>query len=176
MTLKLDAKVAIVEQLNELVSRSISIAAADYRGLSVAQMTELRNAARQVGLVLRVYRNTLARRAVKDTPFDCLQQALIGPIVLLFSQNEPGAPARLLQSFTKENKNLNVRALALGGKLYEAAQLQAIASLPSKEEALAQLMSVMLAPVTKLVRTLAEPYAQVVRVLAAIGDNKQQAA
>ena len=176
MTLKLDAKVAIVQQLNELASQSVSVAAADYRGLSVDQMTGLRMAARKMGVVLRVYRNTLARRAVEGTDFACLQPALVGPMVLLFSKTEPGAAARVLQSFVKENKALEVRALALGGQLYGADQLAAVASLPSKDEAISQLMSVMIGPVTKLVRTMAEPYAQAARVMAAIRDKKQQAA
>lgn len=173
MALQLDAKKEIVKQLSEVASQSISAACANYRGLSVAQMTELREQARKSGVVLRVYRNTLARLAMKDTEYDCLLPALTGPVVLLFSQEEPGAAARLLKTFSKEHKALEVTALALGGQLYAADQLQAIASLPSKDEAIAQLMSVMVAPITKLVRTMAEPYAQVVRVVDAVRCTKQ---
>lgn len=175
MPIKLDDKKAIVAELAEIANQSISAIAADYRGLTVSEMTELRATSRKAGVHMRVYRNTLARRAVDGTAFACLTDALVGPIVLLFSQDEPGAAARLLRDFIKAHENLEVRALALDGKLLGPDQLKAIASLPSREEALATLLSVMKAPITKFVRTVREPYAQVVRVLAAIADKKKAA-
>lgn len=173
MTLNLADKKAIVSELSGVVANSISAAAAHYRGLSVADMDKLRVDARKMGIKMGVYRNTLARLAVKDTKFACLTEALVGPVVLFFADQEPGAPARLLRDFVKSNDKLEVRALTLDGKLLGAEHLSAVASLPSRDEALAQLLSVMKAPVTKFVRTLNEPAAQAVRVLAAIGDKKR---
>jgi len=171
--LNLEQKQAIVAELSELAGKSISAVAADYRGLTVSEMTELRSVAREKGVVLRVYRNTLARRALKETSFACLEDAFVGPIVLLFSQEEPGAAARLLRDFIKKHENMEVRALAVDGQKLGSDQLEAVASLPSRDEAIALLMSVMQAPVTKLVRTLNEPVAQAVRVFGAIRDQKQ---
>ena len=175
MVLKLDDKKAIVAELAGVVEQSVSAIAADYRGLTVSEMTELRSTARKAGIVMRVYRNTLARRAVKETTFACLTDALVGPIVLFFSQDEPGAAARLLRDFVKAHEALEVKALVLDGQLLGPDQLKAVASLPSREEALASLLSVMNAPVTKFVRTLAEPYAQMVRVMGQVRDKKQAA-
>lgn len=175
MTLKLDDKKAIVAELAEVVANSVSAVAADYCGLTVAEMTELRVQARKAGVKLRVYRNTLARRAVAGTAFACLTDALTGPIVLFFSQDEPGAAARLIRDFMKAHENLAVRGLAIDGELLGPEQLKAVASLPSRDEAIAQLMSVMQAPVTKFVRTLNEPVAQFVRVMGQVRDQKQAA-
>ncbi len=175
MALTLDDKKTIVAELAEVVGKSVSAIAADYRGLTVSEMTELRANARRVGVLMRVYRNTLARKAIEETTFACLKEALVGPIVLLFSQDEPGAAARLLHEFIKVHKALEVRGLVLDGNLLAPEQLEAIASLPSREEALIQLVAVMQAPVTKFVRTLKEPVAQMVRVMGAVCD-KQKAA
>jgi len=174
--LNLEQKKASVALFSDIASQAVSIAAAEYRGLKVSHMTALRVAARKNGVVLRVFRNTLARRALEGTQFACLADALTGPIVLLFSQDEPGAAARLLRDFIKTNESLKVRGFALEGKFIAGDQLQAVASMPSRFEALGQLASVIQAPVTKLVRTFNEPVAQFVRVLAAIRDKKQEAA
>ena len=123
--------------------------------------------------MIRVYRNTLAKRAIQNTNFACMEEALVGPVVLLFSLDEPGAAAKLVRDFAKANEIFEVKALVFEGRLLSAAQLAAVATLPTRDEALATLMSVMLAPVTKSVRTMAEPYAQAVRVIAAIRDKKQ---
>ncbi len=175
MALNLEQKKEIVSELAEVAKNSISAIAADYRGLTVSEMTDLRAGAREKGIKLRVYRNTLARLALKDTSFECLKPALSGPIVLLFSQDEPGAAARLIRDFAKKNDQLEVRGLAIDGQFLEADQLKAVASLPSRDEAIAQLMSVMQAPVTKFVRTLNEPVAQFVRVMGQIRDQKEAA-
>lgn len=176
MSLNLEDKKAIVAELTQLASTSLSCVAADYRGLTVSQLTALRADARKAGVAMRVYRNTLARRAVKETSFACLNDALVGPLVLLFAREEPGAAAKLVRDFIKDNEKLEVRALALDGRLLGPDQLKAVASLPSRDEAIAQLMSVMKAPITKFVRTVKEPYAQVVRVMAAVRDQKKEAA
>lgn len=173
MTLKLEDKKAIVAELSAVAAESISVAAADYRGLSVSAMTELRNSARSVNVKMRVYRNTLARRALQDTTFAGLNDALVGPIVLFFSKDELGAPARLIRDFAKKYEQFQVRAFALDGRIFSADQMKSVADLPSRNEAIARLLSVMQAPVTKFVRTLKEPVAQAVRVIAAIRDQKQ---
>lgn len=173
MALNLEEKRAIVGELTEVAKNSISAAVASYRGLTVTEMTDLRSSARKQGIKLRVYRNTLARLALAATDFACLRDALVGPIVLLFSQDEPGAAARLLTDFTKKFDKLEVKALALDGQLFGPTQLKAVASLPSRQEALAQLAAVFLAPVTQFVRTVNEPVAQFVRVMGAVRDQKQ---
>jgi large subunit ribosomal protein L10 len=175
MALKLEGKKAIVTEVANIAANAVLAVAANYRGLTVSQMTDLRSKARQAGLYLRVVRNTLARRAVEETEFACLQEALVGPMILLFSSEDPGVAARLMRDFAKDNKDLEVKALVMGGKLLTAEAIEAVANLPSREQAIGMLMSVMNAPVTKLVRTLAEPYAQAVRAFAAIRDQKQAA-
>lgn len=173
MALNLEQKKAIVSELSEAVKHAVSAAAADYRGLTVTEMTELRSEARKRGIKTRVYRNTLARRALAETEFACLRDALVGPIVLFFSKDEPGAAAKLLVDYTKKFERLEVKALALDGQLLGPAQLQSVASLPSRHEALSQLAAVFLAPVTKFVRTVNEPVAQFARVMGQIRDQKQ---
>ena len=171
--LNLEDKKAIVAELSETAGCAMSAVAADYCGLTVSAMNALRKSARMNGVDMRVYRNTLARRALKDTEFACLSEVLTGPVVLFFSQEDPGAAARLIRDF--ESDALTVRGLALGGQLLAADQLKAVASLPTRDEALAQLLSVMKAPVTKFVRTLNEPAAQAVRAFAAVADQKKAA-
>lgn len=173
MPLNLEDKKAIVADLSAVVADSVSAVAADYRGLTVSEMTELRSQARDKGLYMRVVRNTLARRAVEGTDYACLTEALVGPLVLIFAKDEPGAGARLLRDFMKDHDNIEVKALALDGQLMGADQLKAVADLPSRDEALATLMSVMQAPVTKLARTMAETYSQAVRCMGQIRDQKQ---
>lgn len=175
MALKPEDKKAIVAELTEVAGTAVSAVAADYRGLTVSEMTDLRAKARSNGVKMRVYRNTLARRAIEGTEFACLKEVLVGPLVLMFSLEEPGAAARILRDFIKTHKAFEVRALAMGGALLAANQLDAVASLPSREEALSQLAAMLNAPVTQFVRTLKEPVAQFVRVMAAVRDQKQAA-
>jgi len=171
----LDDKKAIVEGINKLADQSIAGIAANYRGLTVAQMDQLRFDARKVGVSVRVARNTLAKRAIADTSFACLGESLQGPIVLLFSQEDPGACARVLKDFLKNNDAMEVVSLVVDGSLLPSDQLKAVASLPTYEQAVSQLMSVMIAPATKLVQTTNETVAQLVRVLAAVADKKKAA-
>lgn len=165
MTLNLESKKAIVAEVSEVASKAVSLVVADYRGLDVPAMTALRCKARECGVYLRVVRNTLARRAVKNTEFECMENAFVGPLVFGFAKNEPSAAARLFKEFAKTNAKFEVKALSVGGQYFAANQLDAVASLPTRDEALAQLAAVMLAPVTKLVRTLAEPSGMLVRAL-----------
>lgn len=175
MALRLENKKEIVAEVSEIASDSVAAVVAYYRGLTVTQMTDLRAQARKTGVYLRVVRNTLARRAVEGTEFACLQDSLTGPVVLAFSRTEPSAAARLVRDFAKDNEKLEVKVLAVGSNLYQAEQLAQIAKLPTKDEAIAQLMSVMQAPITKFVRTLNEPTAKMVRTFAALRDQKSAA-
>ena len=176
MALKLEQKQAIVAEVAGVAASALSAVAAEYRGLTVIQMTQLRSEARNKGVYLKVIRNTLAKRAIEGTPFSCLQEVLVGPIVLAFSQNDPGAAARLVRDFSKENEALVIKALSVSGQLLAVNDLDKLASLPTREEAIATLMGVMKAPIEKFVRTLAEPHAKLVRTLAAVCDQKQATA
>lgn len=176
MVLKLEDKKTIVSEVAAVANQAVSLVAAEYNGLTVSQLTELRNKARNSGVYMRVVRNTLARRALEGTQFACMQESLIGPLVLAFSETEPSAAARLFKDFAQDNEALKVKALAIESQLLGPEGLSKVASLPTRDEAIAQLMSVMQAPITKLVRTLAEPQAKLVRTLAAIRDQKQAAA
>ncbi|MCK5718224.1 MAG: 50S ribosomal protein L10 [Thiomargarita sp.] len=172
MPLKLSDKRAIIATVNDLASRAHSAVVAEYRGLTSAEMTELRHKARDAGVHLQVVRNTLAQRAVLKTNFECLQPTLVGPVIMAFSLNEPKAAAQVLNDFLKTNKKLVIKSLGLGGQLLPASDLERIANLPSHEEAISMLMSVMQGPMTKLVRTLAEPHAKLVRTIAAVRDKQ----
>ena len=173
MTITLAAKKAMVEEVSAVASKAVSAVVADYRGLTVNQMTQLRAQARKSGVYLKVVRNTLTRRAFLDTEFSCLGDKLVGPLFVALSLQTPSDAARLLKEFVKTFEKLEIKALSVGGKLYTSDQLDVIASLPTKDEALAKLMYVMRAPVEKFVRTLAEPQVKLVRVIAAIRDTKQ---
>ncbi|MCF6767364.1 50S ribosomal protein L10 [Thiotrichales bacterium 19S11-10] len=173
--LRLEDKKAIVTEVSEIASTALSAAVADYRGLTVTQMNELRAQARENKVYLKVVKNTLAKRAIEGTEFACMGETLKGPMVLAFSLEEPGASARLIREFVKKNKELEVKGLAMGGELFGEEKLETFAKLPTREEALASLCRVMMAPVTQFVRTLNEPTAQMVRVMAQVGDKKQAA-
>ena len=175
MPLTLEGKKAVVEEVHEVAKAAHSAVAAEYIGLTVAQMTDLRVQARNSGVYLRVVRNTLARRALENTDFACMREELVGPLVLAFSKEEPGAAARVIKDFSKSNDKLVVKLVSVEGRLLGPAELDMLASLPTREEAIAQLMSVMQAPISKFVRTLAEPYAMLVRTVGAIRDQKQAA-
>lgn len=169
MALRLEDKQALVEEVNAIAASAQSAVAAEYRGMTVAQVTELRAKARSAGVYVRVVKNTLAKRAVEGTEFACLKEALKGPLILAFSREDPGAAARVVREFAKTNEKLVTRAVAIGGALYGAADLERLASLPTLDQARAMLLGVLSAPGAKLVRTLAEPAALVARVLAARG-------
>ncbi|MBA4697642.1 MAG: 50S ribosomal protein L10 [Legionella sp.] len=172
MTLTLAGKQAVVEEVANVAAKAISAVIADYRGLTVNQMTQLRRAARDAGVYLRIIPNTLTRRALQNTEFACLSDKLVGPLFIALSFNAPSDAARILKDNLKAFEKLEVKGLAVNGKAYEADQLDLIASLPTKDEALAKLMFVMKAPIEKFVRTLAEPTAKLVRTFAALRDKK----
>lgn len=176
MALRLEDKKAIVAEVNQVAADALSAVLADARGVDVAAMTGLRKTARENQVYLRVVRNTLAKRAVEGTEFECVQEALVGPTIFGFSMEDPGAAARIFKDFAKDNDDFEVKALAVGGELLDAGQIDRLAKLPTREEALAMLMSVMQAPITKLARTLNEVPGKLVRTVAAVRDQKQEAA
>ena len=175
MALKLEQKRSIVAELHQEAGKALAAVLADYRGMTVAQMTELRAEARRRGLYLRVIRNTLAQRAMAGTKFECLDDEFKGPTLLAFSRQEPGAAARLLKDSVQQYEALKIKALSIDGQLLDASQIDRVASLPTREEALAQLLAIMLAPAAKLARTLNEVPGKLARTLAAVRDAKQAA-
>ncbi|MCR9192939.1 MAG: 50S ribosomal protein L10 [Gammaproteobacteria bacterium] len=172
MTLNLAAKKEVVEEVGKVASTAISAVVADYRGLTVNQMTQLRLEARKSKVYLRVVPNNLTRRAFEKTDFACLNEQLVGPLCVALSTEAPSDAARLLKEFAKTFEKLEVKAISLSGKVYGAEQLDYVASLPTRDEALSKLMYVLKAPVEKFVRTLAEPHTKLVRTVAAVKDKK----
>ncbi len=156
MALRIEDKKAIVSEVAEQVSSALSAAVADFRGLTVNEMTSLRAEARKSGVYLRVVRNNLARLAIKGTDFECLDDALVGPLVLALSMESPGSSAKMFKNFQKDHKSFEVKNLVMEGELYGPEKLDDFAKIPTKDEALAILLNVMQAPVTKLARTLKE--------------------
>ncbi len=173
MALNLEGKKQVVSEVAAVAAEAHSAIAAEYRGLGVEALTDLRKKARQGGVYIRVVKNTLAKRALEGTDFECMREGLVGPMILAFSQEDPGSAARVLKDFSKENGLLIVKMLSIGGQLLDASELERLASLPTKEQAISILMAVMKAPVEKFVRTLAEPHAKLVRTVAAVRDQKQ---
>lgn len=175
MGLNLTGKQAVVAEVSEVAQKALSLVAVEYHGLTVAQMTALRVAARENGVYLRVVKNTLARRALADTEFKGLDEKLVGPLVLSFSMEAPGAAARIWRDFFKANDKLDkgiVKFLSISGKTLAGSELDTLAKMPTKDEALATLMAVMKAPVEKFVRTLNEVPAKLVRTVEAIRQQK----
>jgi large subunit ribosomal protein L10 len=165
VALGLEDKKAIVAEVSEVAKTALSAVVADSRGVTVSSMTQLRKEAREAGVFVRVVRNTLARRAVEGTDFECLTESFVGPTLIAFSNEHPGAAARLLKTFAKDNDKFEVKALAFNGELIPAGDIDRLATLPTYDEAIAKLMSVMQGATSKLARTLA-----------AIRDQKEQEA
>ena len=176
MALSFSEKEAIVADVAEVAAGALSAVAAEYLGLSSEEMTELRAKARNGGVYLRVVKNTLAKRAFEGTDYACMNEVLSGPLVLAFSQEDPGSAARVMKDFAKEHDKLVVRALSVSGQLLAAGDIDRLANLPTKDQAISMLMSVMQAPISKLARTLNEVPGKLVRTVAAIRDAKQSAA
>ncbi len=175
MPLNFEQKKAVVAEVAEVASSAYSAVAAEYRGLTVGEMTELRAKARESGVYLRVIKNTLARRAVEGTEFECMQEGLTGPLVLAFSQEDPGSAARVIKDFSKDHGKLVVKLVSIGGKMLDASELETLAKMPTYDQAISLLMAVMKAPVEKLARTINEVPGKLVRTVAAIRDAKEAA-
>jgi len=175
MALNLEQKKAVVAEVADAAGKALAAVAAEYRGLTVEEMTELRAKARETGVFLKVAKNTLVRRAVEGTEYECMQESLTGPLLFAFSMEDPGAAARLVKEYSKDHDQLIAKLVAVGGQLYDASELERLSSLPTYDQAIAILMGVMKAPIEKFVRTLAEPHTKLVRTVAAVRDAKEAA-
>lgn len=176
MALTLEDKKKIVSEVATVAAEAHSAVAAEYRGLTVDEMTEMRVKARESGVYLRVVKNNLAKLAVVDTEFECMSDSFSGPLVLAFSQEDPGSAARLIEAFAKGHDKLVVKSLAVGGELYPASELKRLSKLPTRDEALAILAGTLKAPLDKLARTINEVPGKLVRTVAAVRDQKETAA
>ena len=175
MGLNLTSKKNVVAEVSEIAGKAYALVATEYHGLTVEHMTQLHARARATGVYLRVVKNTLARRALVETDFACTQDHLVGPLVLAFSMEDPGAAARLWRDFFKGNDKLDkemVKFVSVSGELLPGSELERLAKLPTREEALALLMACMRAPLDKFARTLSEIPGKLVRTIEAIRQNK----
>ncbi len=175
MALNLAQKKEVVAELANVAATAHSMVAAEYAGLTVGQLTELRKKARQGGVYLRVAKNTLVSRAVEGTDYACVKDVLTGPLLFAFSKEDPGAAGRLIKDFAKTNDRLKAKLVSIGGKAYPASHVDVLASLPTRDQALSMLLSVMVQPATMLVRVLAEPASQLARATNAVAQQKQAA-
>lgn len=175
MSLNLDEKKEVVAEVSARLEKAQSIVLAEYRGLPVESVTQLRARARASGVYLRVLKNTLARRAVKGTPFEKLADQMVGPLAYGIS-DDPVAAAKVLQAYAKDHDKLVIRGGALPNQVMNAKEIASLASLPGREELLAKLMGTMQAPVAKLVQTLNQVPGKFVRTLAAVRDQKEKQA
>ena len=176
MPLNLEDKKALVAEVAEIASKAQSVVAAEYRGITVSQMTDLRAKARAQGVYMRVVKNTLARKAVAGTSFEAIGSHLKGPLVLAFSKDDPGAAARVVKDFAKANDKLVATLVSLGGPVLSGKDLDKVAALPTREQALSILLGALKAPIEKFVRTVAAPHTKLVRTIAAVRDQKQATA
>ena len=165
MGLTLEQKQAVVAEVATVAAAAPAAIAAEYSGLNVAEMTELRRSARDAGIYLKVVRNTLARRALEGTQFDCMRNTLSGPLILAFSNEEPGSAAKVIRNFAKENEKLVIRLIALDGRLLDATEIERVANLPSLDQARSMLLGLLQAPLGKFLRVLSEPEAKLLRLL-----------
>jgi large subunit ribosomal protein L10 len=173
VALSLADKKQVVSEVATVAQSAHSAVAAEYRGLTVEEMTALRVKAREGGVYLRVVKNTLARRAFEGTEFECMNDQLVGPLVLALSQEDPGSAARVVKDFAKEHEKLVVKVLAVGGEALAASEIDRLASLPTRDQAISMLMAVMRAPLDKFARTVNEVPGKLVRTVAAVRDAKQ---
>ena len=173
MPLTLEQKRNVVSEVNQVAAAAHSVIAAEYRGLTVGEMTDLRVKARESNVHMRVVKNTLAKRAFDGTDYACMNDALEGQMVYAFSMEEPGGAARVLKDYAKDNEKLVVKLIAFGGGLLDPAEIKRLASMPTYDQAISMLMAVMKAPLDKFARTLNEVPGKLTRTVAAIRDQKQ---
>jgi large subunit ribosomal protein L10 len=172
MALNLDQKKEVVAELAKVTSSAMSLVAAEYAGLTVEKLTALRVKARESGVYLRVVKNSLVERAVDGTEFECVKGALTGPLIFAFSKEDPGAAGRLIKDFAKTNDKLKAKVVAVGGKVYGGSELDRLASLPTRDQALSMLLGCLVQPATMLVRVMAEPANQLARAIKAVADKQ----
>ena len=173
MPLTLQQKQEVVSEVTKVAAQAHSVIAAEYQGLTVGEMTQLRIKARESNVHLRVVKNTLARRAFEGTDYGCMNEKLQGQMVYAFSMEDPGGAARVLKDYADANKKLVVRLIALGGELLDPSDIKRLALMPTYDQAISLLMAVMIAPVEKLARTLNEVPSKLTRTVAAVRDQKQ---
>jgi large subunit ribosomal protein L10 len=173
--LSLEQKQAMVSEVSAKLANAQTLIVAEYRGLDVERVTQLRSKARKSGVYLRVLKNTLARRAVQGTPFEKLSGQMVGPLMYGISE-DPVAGAKVLSEFAKENELFVIKAGAMSGSVMSAQDIKALASLPGREQLLATLLGTMQAPVAKLARTMNEVPGKFVRTLAALKQQKEKQA
>ena len=161
MALNLSQKQEVVAELADVAAKAHSLIAAEYAGTTVTQMTAMRKKARETGVFLKVVKNTLAARAVEGTEYEVVKDKLVGPLLYAFSTEEPGAAGRLIKEFAKSNDKLQAKVVSVGGQLYPASHVEVLASLPTREQALAM-----------LARVLAEPAAMFARAVKAVGEQQ----
>ena len=174
MGLSLEQKQAVVAEVASKLAGAQAVIVAEYRGLDVGRVTQLRAKARKSGLYLRVLKNTLARRAIRGTPFEKLAERMVGPLMYGIAQ-DPVAGAKVLSEFARENELFVIRGGAMANTMMSEKDVKALALLPSREELLARLLGTMQAPIAKLARTLNEVPGKLVRTLAALRDAKEKA-
>ena len=172
MPLNLEDKKSIVAEVSAIAAEAHSVVAAEYHGLTVDEMTALRVSARNSGVYLRVVKNTLARRAFEGTDFECMNDGLVGPLVLAFSQEDPGSAARLVKDFAKDHDALVTRMVSIGGEMLAPTELDRLAKMPTKDQAISMIMALMMAPTEKLARTLKEVPGKLVRTVEAVKNAK----
>ncbi len=175
MPLNRAQKEAVVAEVADVASKAFSAVAAEYRGLTVEHLTDLRVKARESNVYLRVVKNTLARRAVEGTDFACMDEGFKGPLILAFSMEDPGSAARVIKDFAKDHEALKPSMVSIGGRLLPASELETLAKMPTYDQAISLLMAVMKAPAEKLTRTLNEVPGKLVRTVAAIREAKEAA-
>jgi len=171
MALDFQSKQALVAEVNAVAASALSAVAAEYRGLTVGEMTSLRANARNSGVYIKVVKNTLAKRAIEGTEFECMQESLKGPLLLAFSKDDPGSAARVVKDFAKEHEKLVTVSVSIGGQLFDASNLDRLAALPTLDEARAMLLRTLQGPMTQLVRLLSEPGAMLARTLKARSEQ-----
>ena len=174
MALKIEDKERIVEEVAAIAADAKSAIAIDYHGIAANRMTDLRKQAREQSVRIRVVKNSLARRALANTPFACMNEHLSGPMMFAFSLDDPAAAARIIHSLAKEIKDVEVKLISLDGELHDISKLKQLAELPTYDQAVSLMMAVMKAPIEKLVKTIKAPVVQAVRVVVAVRELKEQ--
>jgi len=173
MPLNLEDKKELVAEVTEVAKTALSVVAAENRGLTVTQFTDLRAKARASGVYMRVVKNTLARKAFAGTAFEPVGPKLKGPLVLAFSKDDPGAAARVIKAFAKDNEKLVATLVSLGGEVLSAKDLDKVATLPTKDQARAQLLGLLMSPAQQLAAVIAAPATDLARVIAAYADKRK---
>jgi large subunit ribosomal protein L10 len=174
VALNIGEKKDVVKEVSEVASTAQSAVAAEYRGLTVQELMTLRSNARDLGVYVKVIKNSLAKRAIKNTEFECMDPSLKGPLIFAFSKEDLGSAAKLINDFQKDNNLLKPIVVAVNGELVDVAKISQIAALPNKDQAISMLMAVMKLPIEKFVRTLSAPNIKLVQTISAYKIKLEQ--